>query len=133
MEFIGLNLNDNVAIVNIKKKKKREDSNLRIVNIKDKYKKDLPLNGIRSRLATALVLGYLGYREKVIILMQHISHRTRAYIQNANFLHGFLVKGSIVVSILELANDSGELDAVTRWHVVDLEKIKGSLAYFDTL
>ena len=106
---------------------------MRIVNIKDKYKKDLPLNGIRSRLATALVLGYLGHREKVIILMQHISHRTRAYIQNANFLHGFLVKGSIVVSILELANDSGELDAVTRRHVVDLEKIKGSLAHFDTL
>ena len=117
VKVIGLNLNENVVIV----------------SIKDKYKQVLPLRGIKSRIATALVLGYLGYREKVIVLMQHISHRTRAYIQNTNFLHGFLVRGGAIVSILELANDSGELEAVTRWHVVDLEDVKRSLTYFDTL
>ena len=117
MKVIGLNLNENVVIV----------------SIKDKYKQVLPLRGIKSRIATALVLGYLGYREKVIVLMQHISHRTRAYIQNTNFLHGFLVRGGAIVSILELANDSGELEVLTRWHVVDLEDVERSLTYFDTL
>ena len=44
-----------------------------------------------------------------------MSHKTRAYIVNADGLKGFLVKLGKVVQIIKAAEKSGEIDEVLMW------------------
>ena len=52
----------------------------------------LPFIKIKSRLATAIILSYHGYREEVIQMLLCLNHISRAYIVNSDLLNGFLVE-----------------------------------------
>ena len=56
---------------------------------------------------------YFGDNEKVYDFMQKISHRTRAYLVNANGLKGILTPG--IVTALRDSSETGELEAVTKY------------------
>ena len=66
------------------------------VKIKGKYLKAMPVKQIKSRVATALVLSFFGYRDYVIAILACLSHESRAYIFNANGLSGFLIQANII-------------------------------------
>ena len=72
------------------------------VEIKEELKKVLIFN-FRARLPVGVVLSFYGYQHQVINLTQVLSHGTRAYIQNANGLPGFLVNFPGIVGFLENA------------------------------
>ena len=72
------------------------------VPIKKELKKLLPF-GIEARLATATVLGFVGYDYEVTALVQTLSHGTRAYMVNADFLSGFLKGYELEMLLLGLA------------------------------
>ena len=65
------------------------------VTIKKKLKKSL-IFGIRARPPIGILLGFLGFRDEVIPILQAISHGTRAFIINANGLPGFIVRRGII-------------------------------------
>ena len=48
--------------------------------------------GLQARPAIGIVLRFAGYKEDVMETMQNLSHGTRAYLTNADFLKGFLIK-----------------------------------------
>ena len=56
-----------------------------IVPIVDQYRKEQPF-AIKSRLALALVFGFMDDREEVSIFMQKASKKTRSYFVNENGL-----------------------------------------------
>ena len=62
--------------------------------------RSLPFDQIQSRLATATILSYVNFKEEVIILLQSLSHSTRAYLHNAGGLPGFLQHEPIVKIII---------------------------------
>ena len=80
--------------------------------IKLEMLKVMPVKGLQSRNALGVLFTFVDYMEEVVPLLQIISHETRAYIWNANGLHGFLVKQP-VMSILE-DEDSGGLAECTK-------------------
>ena len=61
------------------------------VPIKSELKKVLIFN-LNSRLPIAEILGFLGYRQDVMPLMQSLCHATRAFICNADGMPGFVDK-----------------------------------------
>ena len=75
----------------------------------------LPFEGIQSRHATAVILSFVGYLHQVPGILQKLSHKTRAYIVNADGLKGFLVKLGKVLQIIKAAEKSGEIDEVLMW------------------
>ena len=85
-----------------------------IVKIDETKKKRLPFKDLMSRLGTAIVLGYLGFRHQVIPIMQTLSHGTRAFVWSANGLQGFVIRADIMY-ILNEAKKSGELEEVTKY------------------
>ena len=58
--------------------------------IKDELRKNL-IFGLQARPPIGIILGFVGYRNQVIPLMQVLSHSTRAFIVNANGLPGFVL------------------------------------------
>ena len=52
------------------------------VGINQEYTHTLPFIKIQSRLPSAMILAYFGYREEVITVMLSLSHKTRAYFFN---------------------------------------------------
>ena len=74
-----------------------------LVPIKDELKKCLII-GLRSRVAIAIVLGFTGYQHEVLPLMYNLSHKTRAFIVNANGLPAFV--SSLTISIIELLQEA---------------------------
>ena len=84
------------------------------VEIKEELRKALILN-IRARLPVGIVMSFYGYQHQVINLMQVFSHGTRAYIQNANGLPGFLVKFPGIVGFLENTDQLGKLEEITKY------------------
>ena len=65
------------------------------VDIKNELRKVL-IFGFESKLSIANVLMFFGYDVQVMSMMQKLSHSTRAFIYNANYLPGFLVHFNIV-------------------------------------
>ena len=51
----------------------------------------------------------------MLALMQELSHKTRAYILNAEGLPGFLVKADLL-ELLKMADTRGDIEKVTKWH-----------------
>ena len=49
------------------------------VQLKDEYKQDQPFNGLSSKVVTAKILSYFGYKHQVYNLLQTLSHRSRIY------------------------------------------------------
>ena len=76
------------------------------VPIEDCYLKEIPFDLINSRGAIATVWTFVGYKHEVIEILQTLSHRTRAYVYNADGLQGFLVVLDII-KILKAAQSSG--------------------------
>ena len=80
-----------------------------LVSIKPEFSKKKPFEGkgITARASTAIILAYYGYSFDVLALMQELSHKTRAYIWNAEGLPGFLVKADLlhVLSCLDKRGD----------------------------
>ena len=79
------------------------------VPIKEEFKKILPLHDLQSRNVTGTVLSYVDHREEVVVILQNLSHKTRAYIINAAGLKGYLVWEPIK-RILKEAKASGRID-----------------------
>ena len=71
--------------------------------MKPKIRKDylisLPFGKIQSRHAIAMMLSYFGSNEEVYDIMRRTSHKTRAYIINAEGLKGFLVPYSVTSAL----------------------------------
>ena len=63
--------------------------------IKDALKKDLIL-GLKARPSIGITLGFAGYCNQVLPLMQGLSHGTRAYIVNADGLPNFVKPVDII-------------------------------------
>ena len=57
--------------------------------VKDALRKDLIFR-LEARPPIGIILGFIGYRNKVLPLMQGLSHGTRAFIVNADGLPGFV-------------------------------------------
>ena len=68
----------------------------------------------------------LGYSCDVLPAMQRLSHRTRAYIWNADGLPGFLAKASLM-QVLRAAHLRGDLKEVTRWQEFDFDSVMAQL------
>ena len=58
-------------------------------SVKNALRKDL-IFGLEARPPIGIILGFVGYRNQVLPLMQGLSHGTRAFIVNAGGLPGFL-------------------------------------------
>ena len=65
------------------------------LSIKQDKLKSLPFKGLQSRLVTATVLQYTGYKEDVLPMMQKLSESSRAFIYNASGLKGFLIAANV--------------------------------------
>ena len=46
---------------------------------------------MHARPTIGIIFGFVGHSHEVIPLMQTLSHGTRAYITNADGLHGFVM------------------------------------------
>ena len=88
-----------------------------LVSIKPEFSKMKPFEGkgITARASTAIILAYFGYSFDVLALMQELSHKTRAYIWNAEGLPGFLVKADLL-ELLKMADTRSDIEKVTKWH-----------------
>ena len=64
--------------------------NIRI-HIRMDLLKVLLVKGLESRNVMGTIFSYVGHSDEVINLMQRISHKSRAYIWNADALQGYLV------------------------------------------
>ena len=71
------------------------------VPIKNDKLKTLPFEQLQSRCVLGTMLGYVNVMQGVVFILQRLSHKTRAYIWNANGLPGFLVKAEEILWILE--------------------------------
>ena len=78
----------------------------------------IPFPLLQSRLIIASILTFYGDINDVYHLLQITSHKTRAYILNANGLKGFLVP--TVTSVLKKALADDELADVTEYQRVDM-------------
>ena len=87
--------------------------------IRESLLKSIPFSCIQSRNAASEILSFIDYKEEVILLLQTLSHKTRAFIYNAHGLQGFLVSLD-VMGILRFAQKQELLEKVTKWQVVDL-------------
>ena len=61
-----------------------------IVHVKTDLRKKSPMGQLTSRHVAAVVLQHLGYQEEVLLLMQQMSHCSRAFIHGADGLQGIL-------------------------------------------
>ena len=78
------------------------------VPIKNELLKGL-IFGIQARLPIGVILGFFGYRHEVMPLLQTLSHRTRAYIVNAEGLPGFVIEMDIIKILQEAKLKNSEL------------------------
>ena len=72
-----------------------------IVKIQQNNKKSLPFVNLQAREATAIILGFLGYRHHVLPLLQVLSHKSRALIWKANGLPGFVEQFNVINAVRE--------------------------------
>ena len=91
------------------------------VAIRENLKKGLVF-GIQARPAIGHILSFYGYSHEANIIMQVLSHSTRAYIINADGLPGFLVKADLMY-FLHVADKQGKLEQAKKWQVLDFDQI----------
>ena len=63
----------------------------------------------------------------MVLTLLKLSHRSRAYIQNAEDLKGFLVDGNIK-RILGETKQNGKLEKAFQWQNIELEKLSQQLS-----
>ena len=71
----------------------REDG---YVGIYSEHLRCIPFGKLQSRHVAAVMLSFFGSNEEVYEILRKASHKTRAYITNANGLKGFLVPFSVL-------------------------------------
>ena len=91
------------------------------VGILQELKNALPF--FKARPPSGIFFGFLGFRHEVVPLLQKISHGTRAYIINADGLHGF-VHDLDIAEILRRADKCGLLDEAKKWQEIDFDIIE---------
>ena len=84
------------------------------ITLREKDLHDLPFGALKSRLAVATMLSYFGDKDEVHGLMRVMSHKTRAYIKNADGLKGFLITSSITQLLKQLVG-SQELEKLSEY------------------
>ena len=96
-----------------------------VVPIKEEHVKSMPFEdkGITARSSCAIILAFFGYCSDVLALMQELSHKTRAYIWNAQGLPGFLIKADLLHIHTQL-DKKGDLKKITKNQDFTLETIK---------
>ena len=92
------------------------------VQIKEELRKGL-IFGFYARPPIGIILGFVGYRNQVLPLMQILSHATWAYIVNANYLQGFIVKFDVSYH-LKIADKADRLTDARKWQAIDLDSIQ---------
>ena len=95
------------------------------VPIKDELKKDL-IFGLGARPSIGIILGFVGYREKVMPLMQTISHGSRAYFVNADGLPGFINLLDIA-KCLEDADVASQLEHAKTFQMINIDNVNEKL------
>ena len=80
--------------------------------IKTQFSKSL-IFGLKARPPIGIILGFVGYRHKVMPIMQTLCHGTRAYILNsdANKLSGFIRRFDIVKMLFDADKKDQLIDA----------------------
>ena len=69
----------------------KETRNWHIISTRmEQYLSKIPFQGIKSRHATAIILSYVDYKDKIIDMMQVLSNRSRGFIWSQDGLPGFL-------------------------------------------
>ena len=101
------------------------------VPLKEDLKKALVF-GIHARLPVALILSFYSYDHEVMWLMQSLSHSTRAFIQNADGLPGFVCMFKIM-EILKEADAGGLLDHVKKWQQINFDQLKEEINILTSL
>ena len=71
--------------------------------------------GLKSRLTIALILSFLAHSEDILFLLQILNHSTRAYIQNAKGLKGFLVHFDFKLELNNLLKDEALGNALIQY------------------
>ena len=66
------------------------------IHIRMDQLKVLLVKGLESRNVMGTIFSYVGHSDEVIGLMQRISHKSRAYIWNADALQGYLVQQNVM-------------------------------------
>ena len=97
--------------------------------ILDRLKSNLPIQGLQSRYAHALVFSYYGYNYQVCGLMQKLSHTTRAYIVRTDGLKSFLKKDKIK-SLIWSAKSDGAIKRAKQH--IDVSKLQIKLELLHT-
>ena len=90
--------------------------------IKDELLKGL-IFGLEARLPIGVILGFIGYRDQVLPLLQTLSHATRAYIINAEGLPGFVIAFDIMEPLKE-ADQARKFDRVKKWQDIDMGTVQ---------
>ena len=101
------------------------------VKIREELKRELVF-GLKSRLPIAIILGFVGFRDEVLPMMQYLSHGTRAYIWNEDGLKGFVQRIDILVIEQKYAKTK-EYQETTKWQVVNLDSLASELITIETL
>ena len=83
----------------------------------------MPFGAMKSRHGVAVMLSFLGSKIKVYELMRTMSHRTRAYIHNANGLKGFLTRGTVLNILEDLQGNKKELLKMTDYQLIDIPEL----------
>ena len=91
------------------------------VTIRNEYRAGNPF-ALKSRLAVALVFGFMANSEEVSNFMQKASHSTRAYFVNAKQLKGFVIPFSIT-EFLKKAQENNQLSKVARHQRIDMDAL----------
>ena len=108
------------------KKQNKSDIQLDIkVLIKEDLKKGL-IFGLSFRPPIVIILGFTGYSQEVLPIMQTLSHSTRAYIVNADSLRSFLAAFNIIKH-LESADKAGQLKDAYERQQIDLDTVQKQL------
>ena len=79
--------------------------------------------GLESRLPIGIIIGFVGYRDHVLPLLQTLSHATRAYLINAEGLPGF-VKTFDIMKPLKEANKARWLNDARKLQYIDIDTVQ---------
>ena len=91
------------------------------MKVRDPWRRQLPL-GRFSKNVTAMILSYTTYKDKVFMMLQLISHDSRAYFLTSDDLKFYLVR-----YLKEFENLSAR--ARKFHHLIDVERLSGNLKY----